>query len=490
MPQLYLHNSATRRRERFVPLDPAHVRMYVCGPTVYDLPHVGNARPAVVFDVLARLLRRLYPRLTYVRNITDVDDRINARAAEAGKPIGAITTRITAEYHADMAALGVLPPDVEPPATAHVPEMIALIERLIASDHAYEAEGHVLFAVASFPEYGELSGRSPDELLAGARVEVAPYKRDPGDFVLWKPSTPEQPGWESPWGRGRPGWHIECSAMSWRYLGETFDIHGGGVDLLFPHHENERAQSLCAFPGSRFARTWVHNGMLLVNGEKMAKSVGNVITVRDVLARAPAEAVRLLLLRTHYRSVLDFNEAALVSARNELDRFYNALKSTPPDGPGQLPASILDALCDDMNTPLALAGLHRLADAALAGDVDASAALQAAGDFLGLLRVCPSVWFQNSRVLIPMSGVAATGVVGSLGGAVEPGLRGVAATDVPGSLSAAEVSALPIEAKISERAEARRAKDWTRADAIRAELAAEGIVLEDTPGGTTWRRGS
>ncbi len=286
MPDLLLTNSRTRRKERFEPLDPANVRMYVCGPTVYDLAHIGNARPMVVFDVLVRLLRTLYgeKQVTYVRNITDVDDKINARARESGEPIAAITDQTTADFHADMAALGVLPPDEEPAATAHIPEMIELIGRLIDAGHAYVAEGHVLFSVASFAEYGRLSGRSPDELLAGARVDIAPYKRDPGDFVLWKPSTPDLPGWDSPWGRGRPGWHIECSAMSWRYLGETFDIHGGGRDLIFPHHENELAQSVCAFPGSHFARYWLHNGMLLVNGEKMSKSLGNFFTIRDVLA--------------------------------------------------------------------------------------------------------------------------------------------------------------------------------------------------------------
>ena len=329
MPELRLHNSLTRQKERFVPLDPAHVRMYVCGPTVYDLAHIGNARPVVVFDVLARLLRLLYPRVTYVRNVTDVDDKINARAHESGEPIGAITARTTADYHADMAALGAMPPDIEPRATAHIADMIAIIERLIASGHAYVADGHVLFAVGSFAAYGRLSGRSPDELLAGARIDVAPYKRDAGDFVLWKPSSADLPGWDSPWGRGRPGWHIECSAMSWRYLGESFDIHGGGTDLIFPHHENEIAQSVCAFPGSRFARVWLHNGMLLVNGEKMSKSLGNFRTVRDVLARAPAEAARLLLLRAHYRAALDFSDQALAESRRELDRFYRALERTP-----------------------------------------------------------------------------------------------------------------------------------------------------------------
>ena len=270
MPGLVLHNTLTRRREAFVPLDPQHVRLYVCGPTVYDLAHIGNARGMTVFDVLARLLRHLFPRVTYVRNITDVDDKINARAAESGEGIDAVTARTTARFHADMAALGNLAPDIEPRATEHIAGMITLIERLIAGGHAYAVDGHVLFAVASFDQYGALSGRSPDELLAGARVEVAPYKRDPGDFVLWKPSPLDLPGWDSPWGRGRPGWHIECSAMAWQYLGETFDIHGGGGDLLFPHHENERAQSLCALPGSGFARVWLHNGMLNLNGEKMS----------------------------------------------------------------------------------------------------------------------------------------------------------------------------------------------------------------------------
>jgi len=320
-PELHLHNSLTRRKERFAPLDPAHVRMYVCGPTVYDLAHLGNARPVVVFDVLARLLRRLYPRVTYVRNITDVEDKIIERSRESGEPIEALTARTTEDYHRDVATLGALPPDIEPRATAHVAEMIAMIERLIAGGHAYAADGHVLFAVPSFPAYGALSGRDREDMIAGARVEVAPYKRDPADFVLWKPSAPDQPGWDSPWGRGRPGWHIECSAMSWRHLGEDFDIHGGGQDLLFPHHENEVAQSLCAFPGSRFARCWLHNGMLRVNGEKMSKSLGNFLTVRDILGRGPwaGEAFRLLVLKTHYRQELDFTFEGLEEARRELE---------------------------------------------------------------------------------------------------------------------------------------------------------------------------
>jgi cysteinyl-tRNA synthetase len=447
MPDLFLHNSLTRRKERFEPADPANVRMYVCGPTVYDLAHIGNARPVVVYDVVARLLRRLYPHVTYVRNITDVDDKINARAQESGEPIGAITARTTVDFHIDMEALGALPPDEEPRATAHIAEMIFIIQRLILSGHAYTAEGHVLFAVASDPDYGKLSGRSHDELLAGARVEVAPYKRDPGDFVLWKPSTGDLPGWDSPWGHGRPGWHIECSAMSWRYLGETFDIHGGGSDLIFPHHENEMAQSLCAFPGSHFARYWLHNGMLQVNGEKMSKSLGNFFTVRDTLAKAPGEAIRLLLLRTHYRSLLDFSDQGLAEAKRELDRFYRALEQVPDAEPGDVPAPVLEALCDDLNTPLAISMMHGLADAAMTGDRGAASGLRGAGAVLGLLQQAPDAWFR--------------------GGADD---------------SAA------IDAAIAERIAARKAKDFARADAIRADLLAKGIVLEDGPKGTTWRR--
>ncbi len=446
MRTLTLHNSLSRRRETLVPIDPTHVRMYACGPTVYDRAHIGNARPEVVNDVLVRLLRHLFARVTYVRNITDIDDKINARAAATGQTIGEVTQRTLADYHTDLAALGVIPPDVEPHATGHIPEMVALIERLIASGHAYPAEGHVLFAVASYPDYGTLSGRSPDELLAGARVDVAPFKRDPGDFVLWKPSTPDLPGWDSPWGRGRPGWHIECSAMAWRYLGPSFDLHAGGADLLFPHHENERAQSCCAFPGSSFARIWIHNGMVRIDGQKMSKSLGNFLTIRDALARAPGEVIRLLLLRTHYRAPLDFTEHALEEARRELDRFYRALG--PGAAPGDAPAAVVDALCDDINTPLAIAELRRLADAALAGDTDAAAGLRAGAAMLGLLGADPAAWFRQG------------------------------------------VDASVVEAAIAERLAARKARDFTRADAIRNRLAAEGIILEDGPAGTTWRASS
>jgi cysteinyl-tRNA synthetase len=447
MHALSLHNSLSRRKERFEPLDHQHVRMYVCGPTVYDLAHIGNARTFVVFDVLSRVLRVLYPRLTYVRNITDVDDKINARARESGEPIASITARTTADFHADMAKLGVLPPDEEPRATQHIGQMIEIIQRLIDAGHAYAAEGHVLFSVPSFKAYGHLSGHAPDELLAGARIDVAPYKRDAGDFVLWKPSSTDIPGWDSPWGRGRPGWHIECSAMAWRYLGETFDIHGGGADLTFPHHENELAQSVCAFPGSHFARYWVHSGMLQINDEKMSKSLGNFFTIREVLGKAPAEAIRLALIRTHYHSVADFSDAALVEAKRELDRFYRALERYPDIAAVDVPPSVMEALCDDLNTPLALSAMHALADRALAGDFDAACGLRAAGAVLGLLLQDAGTWFRGG-----------------------------------------DVDVVAIDAAIAERLAARKAREFARADAIRAEWAAKGIAFEDGPQGTTWRR--
>ncbi len=451
MTDLTLYNSATRRKERFQPIDPAHVRLYVCGPTVYDRAHIGNARPVVVFDVLVRLLRRLYPRVTYVRNITDVEDKIIAAARETNEPIEAVTSRTTRWFHEDMAALGALPPDVEPRATETIAEMITLIERLIANGHAYAADGHVLFNVPSYPRYGALSNRTPDEMEAGARVEVAPYKKSPSDFVLWKPSAPDQPGWDSPWGRGRPGWHIECSAMSWRHLGPEFDIHGGGLDLIFPHHENELAQSVCAFPGTRFARVWMHNGMLLVGGEKMSKSLGNFTTVEEVLRHGDwaGEAFRLLLLKTHYRMPLDYSEAALAEARRELDRFYRALDHAgEPDASEMLPAEVLAALLDDLNTPAALAAMHALADRAVGGDARAGADLRAAANVLGILPRTAEVWFRGDS------------------------------------------DATSIEDAIAKRLAARKARDFATADAIRADLLAKGIVLEDGPQGTTWRRAS
>ena len=456
---LTLHNTLTRRREPLEPVRPGHVGMYVCGPTVYDLAHIGNARPIVVFDVLYRVLKRLYPSVTYVRNITDIDDKINEASRKSGEPIESITARTTKAFHEDIAALGALPPDVEPRATAHVPQMIALIEALIAAGHAYEAEGHVLFHVPSEPRYGALSGRNRDEMIAGARVEVAPYKRDPADFVLWKPSDETLPGWESAWGRGRPGWHIECSAMSRAYLGETLDIHGGGMDLIFPHHENEIAQSECACPGAPFARHWVHNGVLTVAGEKMSKSLGNFVTIRDALAETPGEVIRLALLSTHYRHPLDWTADGLAQARANLDRLYTALRNAGvEDGAADdsVDPEVEAALCDDLNTPKALAVFHRLAgDLNRAGDeaakARAGAALRGSGALLGLLQADPEMWFRGA---------------GQEGG-----------------MSDAEIQAL-----IAARAAARSQRDFAEADRIRAAMAAQGIALEDTAEGTLWRR--
>ena len=362
--QISLYNTRTRTKAPFAPIDPSNVRMYVCGPTVYDRAHIGNARPVVVFDTLFRLLRHVYgdDAVTYVRNLTDIDDKIIARASESGRPIEAITTETTDWYHTDMAALGVLPPTVEPRATAYVGEMVAMIETLIARGNAYEAQGHVLFSVASYPDYGRLSRRSLDEMQAGARVEVAPYKRDPMDFVLWKPSTSDQPGWPSPWGPGRPGWHIECSAMSYELLGETFDIHGGGIDLVFPHHENEIAQSMCAHPHGHFANVWMHNGFLNIEGEKMSKSLGNFFTVRDLLDRGiPGEVIRFVLLSTHYRQPIDWTEARVEEATRTL-RKWRALTSglEPAETLRTDWGTVIDSLRDDLNTPAAITHLHWL----------------------------------------------------------------------------------------------------------------------------------
>jgi cysteinyl-tRNA synthetase len=328
MSTLQIYNTLSRQKEEFKPIDGSNVRMYVCGPTVYDFAHLGNARPVVVFDTLYRLLKRHYPKVTYVRNITDVDDKIMAKARDSGEAIDIITKRTTQAYHDDMGALNALPPDIEPRATQHIPQMVSLIADLIQKGHAYEAEQHVLFNVPSMKEYGLLSRRPRDELIAGARVDVAPYKKDPADFVLWKPSALDQPGWDSPWGRGRPGWHIECSAMAKEHLGDTFDIHGGGLDLIFPHHENEIAQSRCAHDGAPLANYWMHNGFLTIDNDKMSKSLGNFFTVRQLLAKAPGEALRLSLLSAHYRQPLDFSEKALLDAKTTLDRWYQALRAT------------------------------------------------------------------------------------------------------------------------------------------------------------------
>ncbi|GAB2560033.1 cysteine--tRNA ligase [Rhodanobacter koreensis] len=448
-----LYNSRTRRTEAFEPLDPARVTMYLCGPTVYNYVHIGNARGPVVFDVLARLLRRHYPQVLYARNITDVDDKINAAALEQGVEIGTITGKFAQAYREDMAGLGIAPPDIEPHATAHIGQIITMIENLIAGGHAYAAEGHVLFDVGTYPDYGALSGRDTEELIAGARVEVAPYKKHPADFVLWKPSTPELPGWDSPWGIGRPGWHIECSAMSAAHLGETIDIHAGGVDLLFPHHENEVAQSTCAHGGKLFARWWMHNGMLTFDGRKMSKSLGNVLLVHELLKLHAPEALRLLLLRGHYRQPLDWSESAIAQAVSTLDGWYRVLRDLAdielPAGTLPVPTGVEAALCDDLNTPQALAELAVLADAARqTGTAEAKAALLGGGALLGLLQQDAEAWFKR--------------------GGEQP------------------VDAARIEALLEERRSARAARDFKRADAIRDELAAMSIVIEDGAQGTRW----
>lgn len=426
-----LTNTATRRKEEFVPLDPQNVRMYVCGPTVYDRAHIGNARPVIVFDVLFRLLRHVYgpDHVTYVRNFTDVDDKINARAAESGRSIGEITAETTQWYLEDMAAIGALEPTHMPRATAYIAEMLAMIEDLIARGHAYEAEGHVLFDVRSFPDYGKLSGRSVDDMIAGARVEVAPYKRDPMDFVLWKPSDAETPGWDSPWGRGRPGWHIECSAMSQALLGPSFDIHGGGTDLTFPHHENELAQSCCANPNEGFATVWLHNEMLQVEGKKMSKSLGNFFTVRDLLEQGiPGEVIRFVFLQTHYRKTMDWTAEKAAQAEATLRKWRGFTAGIEPAANPLGP--VIDALSDDLNTAGALAALH---EAAGQGDY---AGLLASARLMGLLDEGMGDWAQ--------------------------------AVDL--SAYAQRLAAVWAEAKLS--------KDFAAVDAMKAALSAAGVEIQ------------
>ena len=458
--QLRLHNTLTRRKDDFRPIDPNRVRLYVCGPTVYQRIHVGNARAFVVFDVLFRLLRHLYgaDHVVYVRNITDIDDKIIDQAAQSGEDIRALTDRTAAQFQEDLAALGCLPPTHEPRATEHVPGMIALIEELIARGHAYAAEGHVLFSVPSMPAYGRLSGRNRDEQIAGARIDVAPYKRDPADFVLWKPSAGDQPGWDSPWGHGRPGWHIECSAMSEAFLAPLpFDIHAGGLDLIFPHHENEIAQSEGA-NGTRFVDTWMHNGFLNVDNVKMSKSLGNFFTIRDVLKHFDGETLRFFMLRTHYRSPFNFSDANLEDAKSALRRLYTALDgievpSAEPDWSQPQAAAFRAAMNDDFNTPVAFAVLFDLA-----GELNRTRSPQTAA----LLK-----------------GLAAT--VGILQQAPRAFLQGGTGHD--------SGDAAWIDERIAARAAAKAARDFARADAIRKELADRGIVLKDSPQGTTWVKG-
>jgi cysteinyl-tRNA synthetase len=450
MTDLRLYNSLTREKEVFKPLDPAHVRLYACGPTVYSYAHIGNARMAVVFDLLATLLRRLYPKVTYVSNITDVDDKIITASQDSGEAIDVITRRYEDIYNQDMAVLGVTPPDIQPRATEHIAEMIALIETLIARGHAYAADGHALFHVPSFPAYGGLSGRSRDEQIAGARVEIAPYKKDAADFVLWKPSKGHEPGWNSPWGFGRPGWHIECSAMAEKHLGLPFDIHGGGADLKFPHHENEIAQSCCAHDSeqdlSGFAKLWVHNGFVTVGGEKMSKSLGNFLLVHDLIKEFPGEALRITLLSAHYRQPLDLTKDKIAENKRMLDKFYTRLHQMRDmaAGPLDIPDTIINALCDDLNTPQVIAELNALLYAPNSPVLKGH--LLAAGALLGVFKNDPAVWLGLDQDLSLFDDL------------------------------------------LAERAQARKDKNFKRSDEIRDALLAQGYSIEDTPQGPKLRK--
>lgn len=453
---LHLYNTQAGEKQRFEPIDANHIKMYVCGPTVYNRVHIGNARPVVVFDVLYRVLKALYPKVSYARNITDIDDKIMAAAKASGEEIGEITRHFAQAYAEDMAELKAQEPDIVPFATEHVPEMVAMIQALIERNHAYESAGHVLFAVQTMDDYGSLSNRDLEDMLAGARVEVADYKRYAGDFVLWKPSKDDEPGWDSPWGRGRPGWHIECSAMIEKHLGRTIDIHGGGRDLVFPHHENEMAQSCCAHDGERFVNYWMHNGYVNIDGEKMSKSLGNFRMVNELLGEWQGEVLRFALLSAQYRSEVNFSQESLAAAKQTLDTFYLALRKlqdvvavtiNPSD------SVVWDSLLDDLNTPNAVAALHgqlkRLSGADDNVKAEVKGQLLAAGALLGLFSDDPEVWF-------------------SAGTNADEG---------------AEIDALVIA-----RNEAKAAKDWAKADAVRDELNQRGIILEDGPNGTTWRK--
>jgi cysteinyl-tRNA synthetase len=456
---LSLYNSMTRSKQPFQPIDSQRVTMYVCGPTVYNRVHIGNARPAVVFDTLYRLLTSLYPNVQYARNITDIDDKIMKTAAELGEDISVLSTRYAEAYFDDMQALNNLPPTIVPYATQHIPEMTDMISRLVAKEHAYESEGHVLFAVQSMADYGKLSGRSLDDMLAGARVEVASYKKYAGDFILWKPSADDEPGWDSPWGRGRPGWHLECSAMIEKHLGESIDIHGGGQDLIFPHHENEIAQSCCAHDGKPVANVWMHNGFINIEGEKMSKSLGNFRMVNDLLEQYPGEVLRYVILSAHYRSEQNFGKDLLDSAWRSLDALYGFLRTQV--GIEAAAVDIADthayaALLDDLNTPVAISELHKLAREMNAADGDALAEakgrLLAVAGLMGLLQQDPEQWFTHSR-----------------GGS--------------------DISAEEIEVLIAKRNQAKADKDYAGADGVREELKSMGVVLEDSREGTKWRRG-
>lgn len=442
MTDLRLYNSLTRKKEAFEPIDPNHVRMYVCGPTVYSYAHIGNARPAIVFDTLRSVLEALYPRVTHVANITDIEDKIIEAANKAGQPISAITEKYARIYNEDMASVGVRAPHIQPKATDHVDGMITMIEALIANGHAYENDGHVLFNVPSYAAYGRLSGRGRDEQIAGARVEVAPYKKDPADFVLWKPSNADQPGWESPWGRGRPGWHIECSVMAKAFLGDVFDIHGGGLDLTFPHHENEIAQSCCANNQDTFAKYWIHNGFVTVEGEKMSKSLGNVLLVHDMIADGtPGEAMRFNMLSTHYRQPLNWTQDGLKQSIKTLDKWYDIIATVSQDN--TVAPSVMDALCDDLNTPLVISYLHYIAK-------ETPQFLQASAQMLGLLKNTADKWQEVRKSQVP------------------------------------QIDEDKVNALVAARQQARTDKDFTRADKIRDELLALGITVEDSANGPIW----
>ncbi len=454
---LHLHNSLSGQKELFIPVDPNRVTMYLCGPTVYNYAHIGNARPAVVFDVLNRLLRQLYPQVVFARNITDIDDKINTFAKENNCSIKDVSSKYAKAYNEDLHALGVMMPDIEPFATDHVPEMIAMIENLISKGHAYAAEGHVLFDVTTYEHYGELSKRSLDDMLAGARVEVATYKRNPGDFVLWKPSDATLPGWDSPWGRGRPGWHIECSAMAAKHLAKTIDIHCGGKDLIFPHHENEVAQSCCANDTRNFANYWLHNGFITMSDQKMSKSLGNIQLIREVLAEVKGEVARWVLLSAHYRQSVDWTEETVAQAEKTIDRIYNSLRDVAHltvDSSHGLDAEIVAALSDDLNTPKAFARVNQLAkqlanSSDKAEQVKLKSQLLLSCEILGVLQTNPNDWFTQKQA----------------GGA-----------DIKDQ----------VEQLIAARKQARADKDWTKSDEIRDQLDALGVVIEDSTDGTRW----
>lgn len=450
---LHIYNTRSRKKELFSPLNPKQIKMYVCGPTVYNLVHIGNARPVVVFDTLFRLLRHLYDEVIYVRNITDIDDKIMLAAKTNNESIAELSARFSSYYQEDMAALNNLEPTIVPYATHHVEEMVALTQNLVDRGHAYAAEGHVLFDVKSMADYGKLSNRALEDMLEGARVEVAPYKRYAGDFVLWKPSREDEPGWASPWGRGRPGWHLECSAMIEKHLGNTIDIHGGGRDLIFPHHENELAQSQCAHGGEEYVRYWMHNGYLNINGEKMSKSLGNFKTVRDLLKSYRGEVIRFALLSAQYRSELDFSSSLLEQSKASLDSLYGALRkhqAISPVSTDLSESSAFNALLDDLNSPLAISELHQLAKQLNKVEGEDAAPIKgqllAVAQLMGILQDEPDTWFQGEGL-----------------------------------------DSVEIEARIAERVQAKAARNYGRADEIRRELAELGVELEDSKDGTTWR---